>query len=618
MPGFMKKIKSLTIPLGLLVILVLAVFSPVRATDVPSDDPVTTESTSEPEQDGPPWYPDPAWHYRRPVIISNSGGYIGYYQVLVELDEFNFDFSKAKADGSDIRFTDTDGTTDLDYWIESWNSSSQQAYVWVKVSRLFSGNTTLYLYYNNPTAGSLSDGVKTFDGFDENWSQFSVMGTTQGEETQSDVALTAQPMDDIDSLIIWSPIGPPFGLPSASSGILSLTAGTGIKSSSTYQYKAVGFSANFGSGNGDESGGFIKNINMADQRRTSIGDRTEDASNLYLINYVNALDHTLLPKVGVSDWHNKFHVYEVRWKDGQSIGDINHGVSTESSINQVPTEFLPVTLYSDMGSNATLMVDWVYVRQYRDPEPTVYVSDAEQGLVDLAIAMIDFPDPVSTITRLTYQLTISNDSIIDAPGVVVTDTLPADVTPYSKKASQGVCTGTTVIVCSLNSISAGKTASITIEVIPTLDGVVTNMANVGSPGFELDLSDNVSNVATRVDSVPPDVSWDKPVKTGKYITYGGTIALEAFAGDLYGIDRVEFWWYDPDAKAGAGEYYLIGKDYISPFQASFDSNQLIKLGFPYWFELRAYDRAGNTNFPQNRVNIYIQRDNIIFLPLVIK
>lgn len=74
---------------------------------------------------------------------------------------------KCKGDFSDIRFTGGDGKTLLDYWaedIEPWN----YAKFWVKVSDdLSQGNATIYLYYGNENAVSLSDGDKTFLFFDD-------------------------------------------------------------------------------------------------------------------------------------------------------------------------------------------------------------------------------------------------------------------------------------------------------------------------------------------------------------------------------------------------------------------------------------------------------------------
>jgi hypothetical protein len=107
------------------------------------------------------------WTYRREVnITENSGSDLTDYQVLVELTPSNFDFSKAKSDGSDIRFTDSDGVTKLNYWIEEW--SSNRALIWVKVPSIAANSVkTIYLYYGNQAAESESSGVSTFDFFDD-------------------------------------------------------------------------------------------------------------------------------------------------------------------------------------------------------------------------------------------------------------------------------------------------------------------------------------------------------------------------------------------------------------------------------------------------------------------
>ena len=66
------------------------------------------------------WF-DTAWSYQRAVTIENSNNpnILVDYQVRVSLDSSNFDFSKALADGADLRVTDEDGITSLLFWIES-------------------------------------------------------------------------------------------------------------------------------------------------------------------------------------------------------------------------------------------------------------------------------------------------------------------------------------------------------------------------------------------------------------------------------------------------------------------------------------------------------------------
>jgi hypothetical protein len=62
-----------------------------------------------------------------------------------------------RSDCGDIRFTDSDGQTQLNYWIESGcNTSSTK--IWVKVPSIPANSTkTIYVYYGNSSATSLME-----------------------------------------------------------------------------------------------------------------------------------------------------------------------------------------------------------------------------------------------------------------------------------------------------------------------------------------------------------------------------------------------------------------------------------------------------------------------------
>ena len=96
---------------------------------------------------------DNDWPNRRAVAIPNpSGTELSDFQVLVSLNNSNFDFAAALNDGSDIRVAASDGTTPVPYWIETWDASGQMAGVWVKVPLLPVAGTTIYFYYGNLAA----------------------------------------------------------------------------------------------------------------------------------------------------------------------------------------------------------------------------------------------------------------------------------------------------------------------------------------------------------------------------------------------------------------------------------------------------------------------------------
>ena len=596
----MRKIINLTVLLGCLAILALILFSQARAADFYPTAP------SKPDQIGPAWF-DEAWQFRKPVVITNSGAMLQWYQVLIVLEAGNFDFSRANADGSDVRFTSSDGITELSYWIESWDSINHRAYIWVRVPNIATGNNTIFLYYDNLDADTTSNGYITFDSFDDEWSQFTGLRSTQAEELHK-----YSSSGETYSPFTWITIN---GAPQAAEGILNLADGDGIRSSSSYLYNAIGMRAEFTSGSGNELGGFF-NVDIG--QKTMIGDIASDASNLFLINSVNGTENVLFPRVGVGDWHNAYHVYEVRWKPNRSTGDIDHGLSIVTSTipAQVPSRSLPVTLYSLTGSNATLKVDWVYVRQYRDPEPSVALGN-EQGLVALSIDTVASPDPVQKLHRLTYQLTISNTSEINALGVVFTDTLPINVQMGPVSTSQGSCTPGSVILCSLNTINAGSSAWITINITPTVDGELTNIAEVGSTGYELDTSDNLDVKKTLVDTVPPAVNWQEPTHNGgTYFSTGGLVTLEASATDYDQVAWVEFKYWDH--MSSPNHWVIIGRDDTYPYQVQFDTNILV-VNASYQTFAYAADRAGNQSDPYNPLQrIFLGRKTAFYLPIVRK
>ena len=101
------------------------------------------------------------WKYRREITITNVNGTLTDYQILVELNSSNFNFSHAQENGSDIRFVASDDETLLNHWIEVWNSSNHSAKIWVNVSEITEG-TKIFMYYGNENASDASNVNATF------------------------------------------------------------------------------------------------------------------------------------------------------------------------------------------------------------------------------------------------------------------------------------------------------------------------------------------------------------------------------------------------------------------------------------------------------------------------
>ncbi|MHA2066530.1 MAG: DUF2341 domain-containing protein, partial [Candidatus Thorarchaeota archaeon] len=77
--------------------------------------------------------------------------------------------SYIRYDWNDIAFTESDGVTELDFWVESYTIHPSEAIVWVKISDDLSSSTAvIYWYYGDSSATtSKSDGEATFLFFDD-------------------------------------------------------------------------------------------------------------------------------------------------------------------------------------------------------------------------------------------------------------------------------------------------------------------------------------------------------------------------------------------------------------------------------------------------------------------
>ncbi len=109
------------------------------------------------------WF-DCYWPYRSDVTVTEqSGTVLTDYQIELSLNASSFHASyQWSANGADIRLIDTNDSTPLDFYIESWDSAGKLATIWVKMSMLANQTKTIYLYYGNTDASSASNGSVTF------------------------------------------------------------------------------------------------------------------------------------------------------------------------------------------------------------------------------------------------------------------------------------------------------------------------------------------------------------------------------------------------------------------------------------------------------------------------
>ncbi|MDD3292613.1 MAG: DUF2341 domain-containing protein [Candidatus Pacebacteria bacterium] len=191
------------------------------------------------ETEGTTWLE--GYDYRKEVEFTNSGSVLTNYQMQITV---SYD-SDMQVDFDDIRFTDSTGITELNYWRESKVDSSTATF-WVKVPSIASGSSSIYMYYGNDSVSTTSNEANVFD-FVDYFDDGSVSDWTvsyaykDGSDAGSMSATTAQKVSGSYSLYLYSKShcnhSPWDGIYTYANKSLNFEAGTYI---ATFYVKATG------------------------------------------------------------------------------------------------------------------------------------------------------------------------------------------------------------------------------------------------------------------------------------------------------------------------------------------------------------------------------------------
>ena len=197
-----------------------------------------------------------------------------------------------------------------------------------------------------------------------------------------------------------------------------------------------------------------------------------------------------------------------------ALGTLGSGDSSNVSIVVRPTALSTVTNTATVAS---------VVADPSTGDNTVTETTAVNPAADLSVTKSDSPDPVLLGQELTYIITVTNAGPSASTNVTVIDTLPEDVSFVSSAPSQGSCSGTSTVTCTLGTIASGDTATVSIVVTPRSTGDLTNTASVTGSVADPSTGDNTVTETTTV-SPAADLSVTKadsldPVPLGTTVTY---------------------------------------------------------------------------------------------------
>jgi uncharacterized repeat protein (TIGR01451 family) len=156
---------------------------------------------------------------------------------------------------------------------------------------------------------------------------------------------------------------------------------------------------------------------------------------------------------------------------------------------------------------------------------------------DLQITMTATPEPVLPNHNVTYTLSVTNISADAATNVVVTDTLPAEVTFISCNATGGMCGGTeNARIVTFGPIAGNGTASATIVARVNLglgsNVAFTNTATVTSTTADSNQANNTANTVSHTPTLN-DPTGD-PDGDGLQNGWEQQFGLDPFDGDPNG------------------------------------------------------------------------------------
>jgi hypothetical protein len=302
------------------------------------------------------WFND-LWRYRQKLTVGTVTTELTDYQIqIVGLDtQTLFNAGKLQANCQDLRFTDLQGNI-LDYWIEDDGvgcSTDTTTDIWVRVPKIYTTGTTLYMYYGNPGAVAYQSGNRTFEFFDD----FEI-GTL--------------------STSLWSTTG----TPSITGGNLVINNNAGIQSVAQFgqgrrfitrasqsntalNLGRLGFSNRaFGTGyTADDSASFLFDSSTG-------GNFENDQTN----------EGVATTGTGTVAENTSMNDLEIGWGTTASVFLIN-GTQNSSITTNIPNESSYVRIENTDVTNS-LTLQWVAVTKFADStpaSPTVSAEEISQG-----------------------------------------------------------------------------------------------------------------------------------------------------------------------------------------------------------------------------------------------
>ena len=203
---------------------------------------------------------------------------------------------------------------------------------------------------------------------------------------------------------------------------------------------------------------------------------------------------------------------------------------TRASLNKNTASVISVLTKVQSGATGSLSNTAVVRSAWTDPSlsnNSVTIGTSVTQSADLSVDKTDSPDPVAEGRPLTYTMVVKNNGPSDAATVSLNDAIPSGVTFLSAVSTQGSCSGSGPVNCSLGSVVSGGVVTITVTTtanpVANTPKTVSNTATVTAATQDPTPANNSKTVSTQVlpaaDLQIHLESASGEVQTGQTMTY---------------------------------------------------------------------------------------------------
>ncbi|MCL5094312.1 MAG: DUF2341 domain-containing protein [Patescibacteria group bacterium] len=448
-------------------------------------------------------------------------------------------FQRIKSDGSDIRFTDSDGTTELSYWIESLNNSTtaKNYKIWTKVPSIPASSTkTIYKYYGNASATSSSNGTNTFEFFDD---------------------------FEAGNLSKWTVTGSP-------------TTGASYAYSGNYGARVFG----------DYQTNYIR-------KTYSTSPAVIEWNEKYIGGYwYGGVSGTNPRLIGISDPLTTYNIYDGTYQTG---GQITNGTSwhkyktvigpsstTYHADNSAAlyttsasTNYSQVLFYTGNGATTgDAYVDNVFVRKYASSEPTVIPSQTSTDYVGSGNFVSSLVQPTGLYGNWG-NLTFTRD-VTGAGTALTIQVLKSDGSLVPDGDLAGNSAGFTASPVSLSTLSIASYPSLKLRAnLSTSNQANTSKLNDWTVAYAYDATPPTTPILTigTITSSLVALSWT-----------ASTDGESGLANPVYRVERA------PDVSGAPGTWAQVGTTNSTVF-----TDNTVSQNTKYYFRVKAVDNLGNTS-----------------------